>query len=131
MSKPIGGVRGVTLRFATEQNAQVQVVPLVDDSSEYVQMVDCTKCIIGVTHTLTLEAQRCNASPWLSLDFIERATIDGVIATVELNDGRVVDIGNSSTPLRVCSIKDASRTSCSHIPTVTLTLKCENLTLTQ
>ena len=130
--KPIGGVRGVTLCFSTDENKRSEIdVPLVVDSSEYIQQVDCTRAIVVVSHLLTLVSERRNALPWIDLPFLERAAMEGVIATVVLNDGRVVDVGSKSAPLRIVSLKDASGTSCSQTPTVTLTLKCENINITE
>ena len=122
----------MTLRFATDENRLSEIqVPLVVDSSEYIQQVDCVKAIVVVNHLLTLVSERRNALPWINLAFLERAAMEGVIATVALNDGRVVDVGSKSAPLRIISLNDASRCSCSQTPTVTLTLKCENITLTE
>ncbi|MBQ9137087.1 MAG: hypothetical protein IJX65_00435 [Alistipes sp.] len=124
--KPIGGVQSVALRFVavTEQIA----VPLIDDASEYKQTVVASE--LGVVHhVLTLVARRDDAQPWLGEEFALRAVLEGVVATLTLEDGRECTLGSPDIPLRLDTLQSTSALSPSDEPTVTLTLRCETLTL--
>lgn len=127
--KPIGGVKSTTLRFAS-QSGEAVVVPIVDDSSCYSQSISALDAPIVVRHLLQISARRADSSAWLSRRFVERGVIEGFVASVVLNDGRSFDLGTLQQPLRLVELKDSSGSALSDTPIVTLTLQCENSTLT-
>lgn len=126
--KPIGGVKVVSLRFVNQTSGAI-IVPIIDDSSEYIQSVSGDRAPIVVEHSLTLSARRVDALQWLTEIFVERAILEGFVATVEMNDGRTFSLGSEASPLRLVQFTDRSNSSIAQTPTVTLTLKCENSTL--
>lgn len=128
MYKPIGGVKSVSLCFAT-QTDKAATVPIIDDSSYYNQSVSADNAAVVVEHSLTLLARRADCQMWMNTHFVERAILEGFVATVCLNDGREFVLGSAELPLRLSLLTQTSGKSLSDTPTVTLTLKCENSTL--
>jgi hypothetical protein len=140
-SKPVGGVEWVLLYPADAVETALFSsdgceVTLSEEALEVVLMEDCSyiceeaKCVGGatkITHSLTLVAERGAASEWLETEFLERASIDGVVAVVTLEDGRSLLVGYSSRfgcdyPLRLVSLCSSSGSSPCERPTLTLQL---------
>ncbi len=131
--KPIGGVKGV--KFYAAATGIVEAlsveVPLIDDRSVYTQQLQVDGGVVVVEHTLRLVARRNDAQAWIDSFFVERAVLQGLKATVVLNDGREFEVGvcealQYSTPLRLVELTADSATSVSQEPTVTLTLRSHN-----
>ena len=140
--KPVGGVARVVLHFAdtlggaifssegcraTFTEAGIEV-SLVDDSSAYVEQMSSEQGRLVVRHTLHLVAQRNDAEAWLAAPFAERATYEGVMAEVEMNDGRRVIVGCSAElydeqPLRLSSLAVESGAALRDVPRVVLDLE--------
>lgn len=134
--KPIGGVKRATLHSADTVGLQSDglYVELVDDRSSYTQKLSVENGVAVVVHTLTLVALCTDAAPWLSDQFIESASREGLIAKVELNDSQHLVVGLSERllfeqPLRLQSIVVDSALSAAQTPTVTLTLQSQSDTL--
>lgn len=140
--KPVGGVaraalypaRGdVELRFASgvcevRFCCEPAEVPLIDDRSSFEELLDNSSGPVSVTHTLTLVAERGAAERWLSWDFADDVSRQGVIADITLNDGRRLIVGCSERmerdyPLRFVSLRSDSGKRLSDTPTLTLTLR--------
>lgn len=108
--KPIGGVAGASLYPANAVESVVfegdrcEVifsedgvgVELIDDASSYEEQVYSKQGALLVEHRLTLVAERNRGLAWLSGEWQERAATEGVIAVVELCDGRKLLVGYSS-----------------------------------
>ena len=141
--KPIGGVESVTLYPAdavkqalfSQEGCEVEFqsgaypveVMLVDDASSYEEIVEPTNGVVKVEHRLTLVARHCDADEWLSEEFLERLSQEGVIATVGLCDGRRVLVGYSQhfaeeQPLLLDKMASFSGRELLDTPTVTLML---------
>lgn len=139
--KPVGGVERAILYpaeavqtaiFSSEGCCATLVgealeVPLLDDASSYDEVVECRNGIAKIAHRLNLVADRGKAEPWLDADFLERASIEGVVAVVELADGRRVLVGyslrfGSEQPLRLQGLTSASGSKLLDTPTVALQL---------
>lgn len=139
--KPVGGIESVTLYPAdaveqaifsslgceVELSGDAICVPLLDDGSLYEERTECNGGIHRVSHTLQIVANRDNANEWLSLDFLERASIEGVIAVISLYDGRCLLAGysahfGSEQPMRLESLISSSGDSPRDTPTATLRL---------
>lgn len=133
--KPVGGVRSVALYAADTVGRLLAEVELIDDSSTYREVLTAEKGCGVVKQTLTLKALYSSAAAWLSREFIEEATLAGVVAKVTLNDLRKVVVGYSEAlkfeqPLHLKSLEIDSKHSVEQTPTVTLELCCESITLT-
>ena len=133
--KPVGGVRSATLYAADTVGGVLAEVELIDDGSTYKEVLTAEKGCGVVKHTLVLKALYSSAAAWLSREFIEKATLVGVVARVTLNDLRQVTVGYSEAlkfeqPLRLKSLEVDSKHSVGQTPTVTLELCCESITLT-
>ena len=103
-------------------------VPLTDDRSSFVELLDNSSGPLSVTHTLTLVAERGEASKGLSAEFADSLSRQGGIADVTLNDGRRLIVGCSERmerdfPLRFVSLHSDSGRRLSDTPTLTLTLR--------
>ena len=140
--KPVGGVARVALyptygdlrlSFAdgvceAEFYCKSAEVPLIDDRSSFEELLSNSSGPISVTHTLTLVAERNAAAQWLSAEFADALSRQGVIADVTLNDGRRLIVGCSERmerdfPLRFVSLRSDSGKRLSDTPTLTLTLR--------
>ena len=135
--KPVGGVRSVTLHAADTVGRTMESidVELMDDGSTYREVLSVEQGSGVVKHTLTLKALYSAAEAWLSREFIDMATLAGVVAEVTLNDSRQIVVGQTEAlgaeqPLRIKSLEVDSAHSPSEVPTVTLVLCCESITLT-
>ena len=131
--KPIGGVRSVELRAtaAVGVEALSVEVALIDDRLSYVQHLCADKGTIVVEHTLELVARRNDARQWMDNAFVERAVLQGLQASITLNDGREIELGVCdttlyATPLRLVSLLSDSARSVAYEPTVTLTLRSQD-----
>ena len=139
--KPVGGVRSVRLYPANTVESVIfsvgecQVVlstegvgvELLDDASLYEEQL-CNKGGAPlVEHNLTLVAERNRGSEWLDGAWQERMTTEGVVAVVELNDGRVLLVGYSEEfgdeqPLHLASLVSSSGQALLDTPRLTLKL---------
>ena len=132
--KPVGGVARVALyptygdiglRFAggvceATFDCEPVEVPLTDDRSSFEELLD--------NSSGPLVAERGEASQWLSAEFADSLSRQGVIADVTLNDGRRLIVGCSERmerdfPLRFVSLHSDSGRRLSDTPTLTLTLR--------
>lgn len=139
--KAVGGVERVILYPAnavqsvlfSSEGCEVELiddpleVELIDDASHYDEMTESKNGATKITHTLHLVAARNEADVWLENNFVERASIDGVVAVVVLADGRNLLVGYSQQfgdeqPLRLGSLTSSSGSSAHDQPTVTLQL---------
>lgn len=133
-TKPIGGIKSCVLYAAGAVENQPVTVELMDDRSTYNQMLSSNKGVCTVTHTLRLVAYKDSAVAWLESHFIRRASIQGVVAELTLNDGGSVKVGYSEAllyqqPLRLSKVEIESGSSAEHIPTVVLTLCSQDTSL--
>lgn len=139
--KPVGGVESaalyptdavVTALFSSEgcevelSGAPIEVA-LLEDASTYEESAHLEQGATSVSHRLRLVAMRNDADKWLDCDFIERASFDGVVAVIELCDGRKLLAGYSAPlgdeqPLRLESVLSTSGNSPHETPSVTLQL---------
>lgn len=133
--KPIGGIAECSLHAAdaASQSAAISV-ELIDSRSTYNQTLKAESGVCTVEHTLKLVACKKDAAAWLDSEFIRRASYEGVVAEVILNDNNSVRVGYSENrlnaqPLRLLSIEVDSGSSAEHIPTVILTLRSTDTSL--
>lgn len=139
--KPVGGVESCALYPAeavqtalfSSEGCQATLsgmpvaVMLLDDASHYEEVVESCDGITKISHRLSLVADRGDAAPWLDVDFLERASIEGLVAVVGLANGRSVLVGyslhfGSEQPLRLQSMTSTSGSKLHDTPTVTLFL---------
>ena len=139
--KPVGGVSRAVLHFAdtlggaefSAEGCRIDFeeegleVELVDDASTYDERMSVEKGRLLIEHTLHLVARRDAAAPWLDEAFAERLLYDGVVAEVELNDGRHLVVGCSAAlydeqPLRLAGLAVESGAALREQPRVTLDL---------
>ena len=139
--KPVGGVESVVLYpadavqtalFSSEGCSATLLgedleVALLDDGSYYEERAESDEGITKIAHRLHLVADRGEAEAWLDADFVERASIEGVVAVVPLADGRRLLVGYSShfgseQPLRLTLLTSSSGSKLHDNPTVTLQL---------
>ncbi len=139
--KPVGGVESVALYPAnavtailfSSEGCEVSLsgssiaVELEDDMSHYEEQLESRHGVIRIHHKLTLISNRDRAAKWLTAEFLEQASIEGVIAVVTLCDGRRLLVGYSSNfgeeqPLRLSSLISSSGSKLRENPTVTLQL---------
>lgn len=139
--KPVGGVKRVLL-YPTEaiksvlfssEGCEVEYsaapieVELMEDMSSFEERAETTKGQTKIAHILHLVSDRSMGEAWLDADFLERASIDGVVAEVMLADNRHLLVGYSPTfgneqPLRLESLSSSSGSTLHDKPTVTLRL---------
>lgn len=139
--KPVGGVKRVLL-YPTEaierslfssEGCEVEFViapievELLDDLSSYEERAEAAKGQTRIAHILKLVSDRAKGEAWLETDFLEMASIDGVVAEVTLADNRRLLVGYSPTfgdeqPLRLNSLSSTSGSTLHDRPTITLQL---------
>lgn len=143
--KPVGGVESATLYPAdavtsalfSSRSCEVQFsgegveVELVDDLSSLEEASKHPYGVQKVSHRLTLVADRNKGEAWLDEEFIERCSIEGVVAEVHLCDGRTMLVGYSAhfsdeQPLRLESLTYNSGCSLHDTPTLSLKLVSED-----
>lgn len=143
--KPVGGVARVVLYRPTDDmetafgadcctavfNCEGIDVTLLDDRSSFEECAAPQAGAVSVVHTLTLVASRNEAAQWLAPDFIMRATHEGLVADITLNDGRRLLCGcsealGSEQPLRLVSLRSDSCCRLSQTPALVLTLRSED-----
>lgn len=143
--KPVGGVARVVLCRPSDDmeiafdeegctavfNCEGVGVTLLDDRSSFEECASPQAGAVSVVHTLTLVASRNAAAPWLAPDFIMRATHEGLVADITLNDGRRLLCGcsealGSEQPLRLVSLRSDSCCRLSQTPALELTLRSED-----
>ena len=117
------GDEGCRVRFADEP---LEVL-LTDDRSLFEEQLSVEEGVMSVEHRLTMVADRNHAPQWLETEFLYRATHEGLIAEVVLNDSRRLLVGYSlrlqgEQPLRLQSLTAASGQRPNDTPTLTLTL---------
>ena len=139
--KPIGGVESVALYPAdavavalfSSNGCEVTLsarpieVELLDDKSLYEEQSESKNGATKVTHRLHIVADRVVASEWLTEEFLERCSIEGVIAVVSLCDGRRLLAGYSAQfcneqPMRLEHLTSSSGHKLQDKPTVALQL---------
>ena len=139
--KPVGGVERVVLYPAnavhraifSSEGCRVTLsgesleVELLDDASYYEERVESCDGVTKISHHLYLVADRGEAKPWLNADFLERASIDGLVAVVQLANSSSLLVGHSvhfgsEQPLRLQSLTSASGSKLHETPTVSLQL---------
>ncbi len=139
--KPVGGVVRVLLYPAdsvkkalfSSEGCQVQFavrpieLELLEDRSSYEERAESSKGQTKVAHILSAVSDRDMARRWLESDFLEQASIEGLIAQVILADGRRLLAGYSSLfeaeqPLRLESLTSTSGVALCDRPSVTLRL---------
>ena len=137
--KPVGGIVAAELfpvaSFASPQEmvegAGVKVV-LADYASHYEECFSSDNGLVSVEHTLTLVADRADASGWINAEFLRRCAAEGVAARVRLATGEVLFVGwcprlEFEQALRLRSLKSLSGSRPKHRPRVELVLSCRDL----
>lgn len=143
--KPVGGVESATLYPAdavasvlfSSKGCEVQLsgegitVELIEDLSSLEEVSKHPYGATKVLHTLTLVADRKEGEAWLDEAFLERCSIDGVVAVVHLCDGRTMLVGCSAhfhneQPLRLDGLTYNSGSSPHDRPTLSLKLISED-----
>ena len=139
--KPIGGVASVRLYPAEAVESVIFLdggcrlalstegveVELVDDKSIYEEQLNNKGGSLLVEHRLRLVAERNQASVWLDREWQERLATEGMVAVVELNDGRKLLVGYSEEfgdeqPLYLSSLVSSSGEELLDSPRLTLQL---------
>ena len=139
--KSIGGVESVALYPAdavatalfSSEGCEVELsgtpleVPLLDDTSYYEECAHSKCGTTTISHLLHLVAERSDGEAWLDNHFLERASLEGVIAVVSLCSGVRLLAGYSAQfgceqPLRLDSTTSSSGNSPHETPSVTLRL---------
>lgn len=148
--KPVGGVESavlypadavVTALFSNE-GCEVSFtgtpleVALIEDKSLYEECAEYEYGVAKISHQLHLVADREDAKSWLEADFLEQASIDGVVALLSLCDGRKLLVGYSAQfgneqPLRLKTVTTSSGTMLRERPTVALQLTSFDTTFSQ
>ena len=136
--KPVGGLLRAEL-FALEglSSAEDMVsgagveVSLMDDGSSYEELHSAEGLPVSVQHTLTLASDRNLAREWLSQEFVQRCTVEGVVARVTMATGEQIVVGTDprfgfEQALRLSSLGFMSGSSPNDSPRVILTLKCHD-----
>ena len=136
--KPVGGLLRAEL-FALEglSSAEDMVsgagveVSLMDDGSSYEELHSAEGLPVSVQHTLTLASDRNLAREWLSQEFVQRCTAEGVVARVMMATGEQIVVGTDprfgfEQALRLSSLGFMSGSSPNDSPRVILTLKCHD-----
>ena len=102
-------------------------VELLEDMSSFEECSDSRSGVTKISHQLNLVADRREAGAWFDEAFVERCSIEGVVAVVSLCDGRRLLVGYSARfgdeqPLRLSSLTFASGSCLHDKPTATLRL---------
>ena len=148
--KPIGGVESVALYptnavesvLFSSRGCEVSFlsdsidVELLDNSSYYEEKLESKSGTAKITHKVVITAEREWADRWLSNKFLERASMEGLVAKVKLCDGRNLLVGYSAhfgdeQPLRLESLLYNSGRTPHDRPTVTLTLLSHDTAFSQ
>ena len=136
--KPVGGILSAELFFASEVNTAGDLpegkgvaVELIDDESTYEELFSASNGLVSVQHTLTLASDRNLAREWLSQEFVQRCTAEGVVARVTMATGEQIVVGTDprfgfEQALRLSSLGFMSGSSPNDSPRVILTLKCHD-----
>ncbi|MBR2031874.1 MAG: hypothetical protein IKA04_06630 [Alistipes sp.] len=102
-------------------------VELLEDMSSFEECSDSRSGVTKISHQLNLVADRREAGAWFDEAFVERCSIEGVVAVVSLCDGRRLLVGYSARfgdeqPLHLSSLTFASGSCLHDKPTATLRL---------
>ena len=143
--KPAGGVRAVLIASAerfiatfsddgtkcsTDDGPETMIAcPLIDDRSSFDERLEIRGGVKTVTHTLKLVADRDAAGRWFHPSFIHLLRHTGVVARIEMGDGRHLIAGTSANipcghPLKLRSIEALSGCSNADRPTAVMVLQC-------
>ena len=139
--KSIGGVESVALYPAeavvtalfSSEGCEVELsgcpieVPLLDNASYYEESSHSKCGTTTISHLLHLVAERSDGEEWLDNSFLERASLEGVVAIISLCSGVRLLAGYSAQfgceqPLRLDSVTASSGTSPHDTPSVALRL---------
>ena len=136
--KPVGGILSAELFFASDLHSVDDMVKgqgidveLCDDRSTYEEHFSAESGLVSVQHTLTLASDRNLAREWLSQEFVQRCTAEGVVARVTMATGEQIVVGSDprfgfEQALRLSSLGFMSGSSPNDSPRVILTLKCHD-----
>lgn len=132
--KPVGGITSAEL-FTVGDKSRVEElvagqgveVVLVDDGSEYEELVTADNSPVSVCHTLTLCSTPALAAAWFDEEFLQRAAVEGVAARVVMATGEEITLGWSERfgfeqALRLKSLGFSSGSKPNTSPAVVLTL---------
>ena len=111
-------------------------VELLDDHSLFEERLESSKGATKVLHKLTLVADRGVAEAWLTDEFIDEGSYNGLVAVVRLCDGRQLLCGYSHAlsaeqPLFIESITANSGSSLHDTPSVALHLVSQDTEFSQ
>ena len=134
--KPVGGILSAELFYVGDLESELDMVEgagvaveLIDYKSSYEELLSADNLLVSVAHTLTLAADRNLAREWLQQEFVQRCTVEGVVARVEMATGEEIVVGTDprfgfEQALRLSSLGFQSGCSPNDSPRVILTLKC-------
>ena len=137
--KAVGGVIAAELFTLDAVRNTEQIIPgsgirveLADYASHYEESLLSENGLVSVHHTLTLVADRQNATPWMEAEFLRRCAAEGVVAMVWLATGEVLTMGlchkmGVEQALRLHSLTCASGTRPRQRPRSELILKCHDV----
>ena len=139
--KAVGGVERVALYPAdavatalfSSEGCEVELsgepieVELLEDMSSFEECSDSRSGVTKILHQLNLVADRREAEVWFDEEFVERCSVEGVVAVISLCDGRQLLVGYSARfgdeqPLHLSSLTFASGSCLHDKPTATLRL---------
>ena len=139
--KAIGGVERAALYPAdavatalfSSEGCEVELsgepieVELLEDMSSFEESSDSRSGVTKISHQLNLVADRREAEVWFDEGFVERCSVEGVVAVISLCDGRQLLVGYSARfgdeqPLHLSSLTFASGSCLHDKPTATLRL---------
>ena len=136
--KPVGGILSAELFYVGDFVSEAEMVEgrgvaveLIDYKSSYEERLLADNGLVSVQHTLTLASDRNLAREWLSQEFVQRCTTEGVVARVRMATGEQIVVGTDprfgfEQALRLGSLGFQSGCSPNDSPRVTLTLKCHD-----
>lgn len=138
--KAVGGVLAAELFTLDALRDAEQIIPgsgitveLADYASHYEESLSSCNGLVSVEHTLTLVADRQNASPWMEAEFLRRCAAEGVVAMVWLATGEVLTVGRCrrmglEQALRLQKLTCPSGTRPRQRPRAELILRCCDVT---
>ena len=136
--KPVGGILSAELCYVGDLESELDMVEgrgveveLIDYKSSYEELMSADNGLVSVQHTLTLASDRNLAREWLSQEFVQRCTAEGVVARVTMATGEQIVVGTDprfgfEQALRLSSLGFMSGSSPNDSPRVILTLKCHD-----
>ena len=136
--KPVGGILSAELFYVGDLESELDMVEgrgveveLIDYKSSYEELMSADNGLVSVQHTLTLASDRNLAREWLSQEFVQRCTAEGVVARVMMATGEQIVVGTDprfgfEQALRLGSLKFSSGDRPNSSPEVVLTLTCHD-----